>query len=98
MQALQRRIRRLLLRIDYDSAQLVNDYSEGLHGVMSKERHATFAPFRFESTTLMGIQDYDAYLTQIYGDYMKIPDGDHQRQHNFNVLDLNKPYKEYDTD
>lgn len=43
----------------------------------------------------MGIKDYQHYLTQIYGDYMKIPDGNHQRQHNFHVLDLEHPYKEY---
>ncbi len=95
MAALQRCIRRLLLSCNYDKATLVNDYSEGLHGVMTKERHATFAPIAFEGKTFMGIKDTDAYLTQIYGDYMRIPDGNHQRQHNFDVLCLDKPYREY---
>ena len=95
MGALQRKIRSLLMKYDYETASLVNDYSEGLHGVMAKETHATFAPYNFEGKTLMGIKDYQRYLTQIYGDYMKIPDGNHQRQHNFHVLDLEHPYKEY---
>lgn len=29
--------------------------------------------------------NYDQYLTQIYGDYMKIPDVRHQESHNFNA-------------
>lgn len=95
MASLQRKIRRLLTKYDYDTATLVNDYSEGLHGVMPKEIHASFAPYDFEGKTFMGIKDYQRYLTQIYGDYMKIPDGDHQRQHNFHILDLNLPYREY---
>ena len=32
---------------------------------------------------------------QKYGDYMVIPEGPKQRQHNFHLLDLNKPYREY---
>ena len=95
MASLQQKIRRLLLKYDYGQATFVNDYSEGLHGVMTKERHATFAPISFEGKTFMGIKDTDAYLTQIYGDYMKIPDGDHQRQHNFHVLDLDHSYRDY---
>lgn len=92
---IQRRIRQLLLKYDYATAKLVNDYSEGLHGVMPKEIHAAFAPYNFEGKTFMGIKNYQYYLTQIYGDYMKIPDGDHQRQHNFHILDLEHPYKDY---
>jgi hypothetical protein len=30
-----------------------------------------------------------------YGDYMTIPDGNHQHQHNFHYLDLEMPYKAY---
>ena len=95
MESLQKKIRRLLTRYDYDQADLVNDYTEGPHGVMPKSIHGVFAPYEFEGKTFMGIKDYDTYLTQIYGDYMKIPDGEHQRQHNFHILDLNLPYREY---
>ena len=34
---------------------------------------------------------------QKYGDYMTIPPGPKQRQHNFHLLDLEKPYRESDT-
>ena len=95
MESLQAKIRKVLTKYDYDSAELVNDYTEGPHGVMPKTIHAVFAPYVFEGKTLMGIKDYDRYLTQIYGDYMKIPKGDQQRQHNFHILDLEHPYREY---
>ena len=40
-------------------------------------------------------QQADTYLARKYGNYMVIPDGDHQRQHNFHVLDFDKPYSSY---
>ena len=36
----------------------------------------------------------DSRLSNKYGDYMTIPDGEHQRQHNFHFLDLEKSYRE----
>ncbi|MBR6714352.1 MAG: LicD family protein [Bacteroidaceae bacterium] len=95
MERLQQKIRRLLTKYDYDSCTLVADYTDGLEGVMPKEVEGVYAPYEFEGKTFMGVKDYDYYLTQMYGDYMKIPDGDHQRQHNFHILDLDHPYKDY---
>lgn len=95
MESLQRKIRKLLNKYDYETTQLVADYTDGLKGVMPKSVEGVYAPCVFEGKTLMGIKDCDTYLTQIYGDYMKIPDGEHQRQHNFHILDLNLPYREY---
>lgn len=95
MEGLQRSIRKLLNKYDYDQSSLTADYTDGLRGVMRKEVNGVYSPYEFEGETVMGIQRYDDYLTQIYGDYMQIPQGDHQRQHNFHYLDLNKPYREY---
>lgn len=95
MQSLQSRIRRILTKYDYASSRLVGDYTDGLRGVMPKEVEGVYAPYVFEGKTVMGVKDYDRYLSQMYGDYMKIPDGDHQRQHNFHILDLDHPYREY---
>ena len=95
MEELQKKIRKLLLKYNYNKCTLVADYTDGLKGVMSKEVEGEYAPYIFEGQTFIGIKRYNDYLTQMYGDYMKIPDGEHQRQHNFNILDLNKPYKEY---
>jgi lipopolysaccharide cholinephosphotransferase len=95
MEGLQKRIRHLLTKYDYHQCTLAADYTDGLRGVMKKEINGVYGSYLFEGRKLQGIKRYDEYLTQIYGDYMKIPDGEHQRQHNFFYLDLNKPYREY---
>ena len=95
MEEIQRKIRHLLLQYDYDSCQYTADYTDGLKGWMPKSVNGVYGPYLFEGVTVQGIKDYDHYLTQMYGDYMKIPDGDHQRQHNFDYLDLTMPYREY---
>jgi len=91
----QSKIRRILNKYDYDKCELAADYTDGLRGVMSKKINGNYATYEFEGETVEGIKLYDEYLAQIYGDYMQIPKGDHQRQHNFYYLDLNKPYREY---
>lgn len=52
----------------------------------------------FEDTTIKCPNDYDTYLTLYYGNYMELPPIE-QRQnwHDFRggIVDLNKPYKEY---
>lgn len=95
MESLQKKIRKLLNKYDYESAELVADYTDGLKGVMPKSVEGVYAPYEFEGKTLMGVENYQYYLQQMYGDYMKLPDGDHQKQHNFHILDLNLPYREY---
>jgi lipopolysaccharide cholinephosphotransferase len=40
----------------------------------------------------------DKYLSHKYGDYMTIPPGEKQRQHNFYYLDYDLPYKDYTDD
>lgn len=95
MEGLQLTIRRLLLKYDYDRCTLAADYTDGLRGVISKEINGFYAPYTFEGETVQGFRGYHEYLTQMYGDYMQIPEGDHRRQHNFHYLDLNKPYREY---
>ena len=85
----------ILTKYDYNTTLLVADYTDGLKGVMPKEVEGVYAPYLFEGETVMGVKNYKHYLTQMYGDYMKIPDGEHQRQHNFHILDLNMPYREY---
>ena len=94
MQGVQKRIRRLLLRYDYEQAPLVADYDDGRHGAMNKDVLGTPTSYSFEDETVLGVEQYDTYLSHKYGDYMTIPDGEHQRQHNFHVLDFDRSYRE----
>ena len=91
----QTKIRKILLQYPYDDSRLVADYDDGSKGVMPKSVLGMPTPYEFEGTMVLGVEHYDTYLSNKYGDYMTIPDGDHQRQHNFHYLDLEKPYKDY---
>ena len=95
MRSVQQKIRRLLLKYDYEQSLLVADYDDGRRGAMDKGILGTPTPYSFEGKAVLGVEHYDTYLSRKYGDYMTIPDGDHQRQHNFHVLDFNKPYRTY---
>lgn len=91
----QLRISRLLHRYSYDKCRLVADYDDGSKGAMDKKILGTPVPYTFEDTKVMGVADYDTYLSNKYGDYMTIPKHSAQRQHNFHYLDLNHPYREF---
>lgn len=91
----QRKIRSILMRYGYDQSPLVADYDDGMHGAMPKSVLGTPTPYAFDNTVLKGVEQYDTYLTNKYGDYMTIPKHDRQRQHNFNYLDLDHPYSQY---
>ena len=83
-------------KYDFDQCALVCDYDDGMKGIMSKDILGTPTPIRFEDEEVWGVQKYDAYLSQKYGDYMTIPKQSGQRQHNFHYLDLNKPYRNFE--
>ena len=91
----QRRIRQLRLGCSYDESKQVLDYDDGFKGIIDKSVLGTPTPIEFEGLQLMGIEQWDKYLANKYGDYMTIPPGDKQRQHNFFYLDYNLPYRQY---
>lgn len=95
MQGIQRRIKGLLQKYDFNESALVADYDDGSKGTMPKSVLGKPSPYQFEGTTLLGVEDFDTYLSNKYGDYMTVPKQSAQRQHNFNYLDLDKPYREY---
>jgi lipopolysaccharide cholinephosphotransferase len=99
MEKIQRKIRQLLMKYDFDKCKFVADYSDGLRMVLPKDLYSTFAPIEFEGKQFMGIARTDEYLTAMYGsDYMTPPPVGQQRQHNFHYMDLEKPYREYSDD
>lgn len=91
----QSRIRRLLLKYNYEGSRYVADYDDGLRGVMPKSVLGLPTPYEFEGEQVRGVEQYDTYLSQKYGDYMTIPPHSEQRQHSFYYLDLGKSYREY---
>lgn len=95
MNGVQKSIRKILTRYDFDSSSLVCDYDDGMKGIMPKAILGVPTPVLFEGEEVWGVQEYRTYLSQKYGEYMTIPKHNQQKQHNFHYLDLEKPYKEY---
>lgn len=95
MSELQRRIRNVLTRYDYDSANLAASYTDGYSKILPKTITDVYGPFEFEGHTVQGIVNYDPYLKCMYGDYMTLPPVEDRWQHNFDYLDLDHPYRDY---
>lgn len=99
MRNLQRRIRKVCTRYDWDTAKIGCSYTDGWHRILPTSITGVYAPYEFEGHTVMGVKDYDTYLRAMYnGDYMQLPPENERIQHNFDLLDLSTPYREYKAD
>lgn len=64
-----------------------SEYSVNFMGAYKfKEMFPSFVyedviPYKFDKYELLGIENYDIYLSQMYGDYMSIPDMKHRNKH-----------------
>lgn len=95
MESLQKKISKLQQQFDYESSDFMIDHDNGINGVVDKKIIGQPTPIEFEGKMFYGIENFHAYLSNMYGDYMQIPKQAGQRQHNFHYLDLNLPYREY---
>ncbi len=89
---------RLFRRKDYGKSKTVVLFGGiwGSREIMPKEIFGEGTQGVFEGVTVTLPQDYDAYLTRIYGDYMTPPPPEkRQGHHYFVVADMKKSYKEY---
>jgi lipopolysaccharide cholinephosphotransferase len=91
---LQRKVRSYMVKYDYEQSAYVCDYDDGLRGCIEKRVLGTPQLYPFEDKQFMGVEHYDEYLSNKYGDYMQLPPVEKQIQHHFFRLDLNRPYKE----
>lgn len=53
--------------------------------IVPKEWYGSGKKYQFEDIELVGLSNYDAYLTHTYGDYMELPPEDSRKTH-FEVL------------
>ena len=95
LQYIQQKMLRLQTKYDYDSATSVVDHDDGLDGIFPKGYFGKPKEYSFEGQSFLGPENGEQYLAHKYGDYMTIPKGAQQRQHNFDVLELNLPYRQY---
>lgn len=97
-ESVHRKLRRLQTLHDYGHSRYVVDHDDGLKGVMDKSLLGEGCRILFEDMQAQAPAGYREYLANKYGDYMKIPDREHQRQHNFYFMDLEAPYRNFEGD
>ena len=87
-----------LSKYSFDTSELVGNYlgSYGIREFVPKEYFGSPRLYAFEDAQLYGPENYDAYLKNIYGDYMKLPPEEKRiNTHQYYYVDLNIPYQEY---
>lgn len=89
----QRKMKKMQKSVDFDSSELVIDHDFGKRGIMPKAVFGNPKKLLFEGHEVNGVENPDEYLKRLYGDYMTIPPGPKQKQHNFYFLDLENSYK-----
>lgn len=92
---MQQKLLRLQKKYSGQDQPLVVDHDFGIKGIMDEAIYGTPVEVTFEGHQLYGVEQADRYLKQLYGDYMTIPSGEKQRQHNFYYLDYHLPYRQY---
>ena len=87
----------LCLQKEYSNVQteLVIDHDFGMKGIMCQEIYGSPKEVEFEGFRFYGVERPNDYLSALYGDYMTIPSGNKQKQHNFYYLDYHLPYRQY---
>lgn len=98
LQGLQMKIKRHMMKYDLKNSRLAAvNHNDGLGSMVDKERVlGEPTEIEFEGKMMWGMKDNDAYLTQLFGDYMTPPPANKIHQHNFYLMDLNTPYREFD--
>lgn len=94
LEDLQKKVKGYMTKYPYDASDFVCDYDDGLKGVIEKRILGTPQVYPFEDKQFLGVEHYDEYLSNKYGNYMQLPPKEKQIQHHFFRLDLERPYKE----
>lgn len=94
LEDLQNKVKSYMTKYPYDESDYVCDYDDGLRGVIEKRILGTPQVYPFEDKQFLGVEHYDEYLSNKYGDYMQLPPVEKQIQHHFFRLDLTRPYKQ----
>ncbi len=68
----------------------------GIKEIVPQNWYAEGIELEFEGIKVKGPKETHLWLTQVYGDYMKLPPIDQRIGHHYTeIIDLKKPYREY---
>lgn len=88
-----------LKSIKYERSEYVGNFvgAWGLKEITPKEYMGVPTFYQFEDSFYYGVENVDAYLKSLYGDYMKLPPIEKQKSHHvFKHLDLEMPFSNYE--
>lgn len=88
-------MRRFLLSCSYDDSSLVSPHRHHTTVVFPKDVYGSPRLIQFEDAEFYGVAEPDRYLSTYYGDYMKEPSAENRRQHNFQYINLDLPYRQF---
>lgn len=88
-------------KIAYKNKFISSEYVGNAYGVYGAKELFNISTigeptlYEFEGFKFYGVEDYDAYLTSVYGDYMKLPKEEDRKKHSIYFCDFDLPYKDY---
>lgn len=96
---IKRHLLKEITKYDFDKCQYWEEiFSEGgVTGIYKKEIFSEHILVPFEDVQIPIPKEYDKYLSQCYGDYMKLPDETQRCGHGDTIVDFDKSYEEYTT-
>lgn len=85
-------------RINYKDSSYVIIYEGGAEEreIMKKTVYGTGSKIKFEKTTVSVPKKVDTYLKALYNNYMELPPVEKRVAGHYQILDLEKSYKEYE--
>ncbi|MDE6000300.1 MAG: LicD family protein [Bacteroidaceae bacterium] len=94
----QKAVKRCMMEYRFEECELVSfNHNDGLGAMIDKETVlGNPTPVEFENKQVWGLKNNDAYLTQLFGDYMTPPPANKIHQHNFFYMNLDEPYRCFD--
>ncbi len=87
-----KKLDKVLSKYDFYESEYVMNFmgSYKFKSILSRpEIYAEGAKYDFEGRTFNGPKDFDRYLTQIYGDYMKLPPVEKRNWHQTDIYGMN---------
>lgn len=88
-------------KYDYDSSTYIGNFfgNWGEREIVPKSVIGKPKEYKFEDITILGVEDYNSYLSCLYGDWRKLPPKDKQiTHHDYLFLDLDVSYFDHIVD
>lgn len=94
------KLEKWMKKINYDNSKIIGNYAGawGTNEFMIKDIMGKPKLYQFEEHSFYGVNNYDDYLTSLYGDYMELPPMNKRVSHHIIVyISLSYSYNTYES-